>query len=193
MLISIKFTELGKAQNIPNYPVYASGARISKLPVYNFTPDGKIQAGLSWDPNVLLTGKEISFFVTFFDLANNKPNLLPYDFVLIQGEKQLQRIPSIAQAGMNVQHYVFSNSDPTTIRIENVGAAKSSDIQFNTIVFDNPNISSAAANQLAAAANRQSNNPFTASYSTIIYIEYAVIFGIPAAVAATVVIAYRHR
>jgi len=163
------------------------------LPVYNFTPDGKIQAGLSWDPNVLLTGKEISFFVTFFDLANNKPNLLPYDFVLIQGEKQLQRIPSIAQAGMNVQHYVFSNSDPTTIRIENVGAAKSSDIQFNTIVFDNPNISSAAANQLAAAANRQSNNPFTASYSTIIYIEYAVIFGIPAAVAATVVIAYRHR
>ena len=186
-------TVQGKAQNIPNYPVYASGARISKLPVYNFTPDGKIQAGLSWDPNVLLTGKEISFFVTFFDLANNKPNLLPYDFVLIQGEKQLQRIPSITQAGMNVQHYVFSNSDPTTIRIENVGAAKSSDIQFNTIVFDNPNISSAAANQLAAAANRQSNNPFTASYSTIIYIEYAVTFGIPAAVAATVVIAYRHR
>ena len=139
-------TVQGKAQNIPNYPVYASGARISKLPVYNFTPDGKIEVGLSWDPNVLLTGKEISFFVTFFDLANNKPNLLPYDFVLIQGEKQLQRIPSIAQAGMNVQHYVFSNSGPITIRIENVGAVKSSDIQFNTMVFDNPNISSAAAN-----------------------------------------------
>jgi hypothetical protein len=94
---------------------------------------------------------------------------------------------------MNVQHYVFSNSGPTTIRMENVGAAKSSDIQFNTIVFDNPNISSAAANQLAAAANRQSNNPFTASYSTIVFIEYAVIFGIPAAVATTVIIAYRHR
>ena len=57
----------GKAQNIPNYPVYASGARISNLPVYNFTPDGKLETGLSWDPHVLLTGKEISFFVTFFD------------------------------------------------------------------------------------------------------------------------------
>ncbi len=94
----------------------------------------------------MLTGKEISFFVTFFDLANNKPNLLPYDFVLIQNGKQLQRIPSITQAGMNVQHYVFSNSGPITIRIENVGAVKSSDIQFTTMVFDNPNISSAAAN-----------------------------------------------
>jgi plastocyanin len=186
-------TVQGKAQNIPNYPVYSSGARISKLPVYNFTPDGKIEVGLSWDPNVLLTGKEISFFVTFFDRANNKLNLLPYDFVLIQGGKQLQRVPSITQAGMNVQHYVFSNSGPTTIRIENVGAQKSSDIQFNTIVFDNPNISSAAANQLAAAVNRQSSNPFAVSYLTLVYIEYAVIFGIPAAVAATVVIAYRHR
>ena len=186
-------TVQGRAQNIPNYPVYSSGARISKLPVYNFTPDGKIEVGLSWDPNVLLTGKEISFFVTFFDRANNKPNLLPYDFVLIQGGKQLQRVPSITQAGMNVQHYVFSNSGPITIRIENVGAVKSSDIQFNTIVFDNPNISSAAANQLAATANRQSSNPFTVSYSTLVYIEYAVIFGIPAAVAATVIIAYRYR
>jgi len=186
-------TVQGKAQNIPNYPVYSSGARISNLPVYKFTPDGKIEVGLSWDPNVLLTGKEISFFVTFFDRANNKPNLLPYDFVLIQGGKQLQRIPSITQAGMNVQHYVFSNSGPTTIRIENVGAQKSSDIQFNTIVFDNPNISSAAANQLAAAVNRQSSNPFAVSYLTLIYIEYAVIFGIPAAVAAVVVMAYRSR
>ncbi|MDQ6666731.1 MAG: hypothetical protein M3Y53_00725, partial [Thermoproteota archaeon] len=113
--------------------------------------------------------------------------------VLIQGGKQLQRVPSITQAGMNVLHYVFSNSGPITIRIENVGAVKSSDIQFNTIVFDNPNISSAAANQLAAAVNRQSSNPFAVSYLTLVYIEYAVIFGIPAAVAAMVIIAYRHR
>jgi len=93
---------------------------------------------------------------------------------------------------MNVQHYVFSNSGPITIRIENVNAVKSSDVQFNTIVFDNPNISSAAANQLAAV-NRQSSNPFAVSYLTLVYIEYAVIFGIPAAVAVIVVIAYRYR
>jgi hypothetical protein len=70
---------------------------------------------------------------------------------------------------------------------------KSSDVQFDTLVFDNPIISSAAASVLAAAANRQSSNPFAVSYLTLVYIEYAVIFGIPAAVAAMVVIAYRHR
>jgi hypothetical protein len=182
-----------KGANIPNYPVYASGARINQLPIYKFTSDGTIEVGLSWDPTVLLTGKEISFFVTFFDRANNKPNLLPYDFVLIHDGKQLQRIPSITQAGMNVLHYVFLKSGIITIRIENIGAMKSADVQFDTIVFDNPSISSAAASELAAAANRQSSNPFAVSYLTLVYIEYAVIFGIPAAVAAMVVIAYRYR
>jgi hypothetical protein len=103
----------------------------------------------------LLTGKEISFFVSFFDRANNRLNLLPYDFVIIQGGKQLQRVPSVTQYGINVLHYVFSNSGPINISIENIGAVKSSDVQFNTLVFDNSNISSAAANQLAAAANKQ--------------------------------------
>src|SRR5215469_7748876 len=127
-------------------------------------------------PTVLLTGKEISFFVSFFDRANNRLNLLPYDFVIIQGGKQLQRIPTTTQYGVNVLHYVFSNSGPINIRIENIDAVKSSDTQFNSLVFDNPNISSAAANQLATAANKQSSNPFAINYLTLVYIEYAVIF-----------------
>ena len=182
----------GQAQNIPKYPVDASGKQINKLPVYHFTPDGQIEVGLSWDPNVLLTGKEISFFVTFFDRANNKPNLLPFDFILMQNGKQLERIPSISQVGMNVQHFVFSNSGPTTIRIENIGGAKSSFTQFNTTVYDNPSISSAAANQLATqykSANSQSN-PFAVNPLTLVYLVYVVIFGIPAAV-ATIYFMYR--
>jgi hypothetical protein len=70
---------------------------------------------------------------------------------------------------------------------------KSADVHFDTMVFDNPNISSAAASEIAAAANRQSSNPFAVNYLTLVYIEYAVIFGIPAAVATMVIIAYRHR
>jgi plastocyanin len=105
----------GQTQNIPNYPVDASGKRISSLPIYHFTPGRNIEVGLSWDPAVLLTGKDVSFFVTFFDRANNKPNLLPFDFVMMQNKKQLERIPSISQVGMDVQHFVFSNSGPTTI------------------------------------------------------------------------------
>lgn len=183
----------GKAQKIPDYPVYASGVRLSTLPWYIFTPDGKVEVGLSWDPKVLLTGKDISFFVSFFDRANNRLNLLPYDFVIIQGGKQLQRVPTTTQYGINVLHYVFSNSGPIIISIENIGAVKSSDVQFNTLVFDNPNISSAAANQLAAAANKQSSNPFAVNYLTLVYIEYAVIFGIPAGAAALVIYYYRYK
>jgi hypothetical protein len=176
----------GQAQNIPNYPVDASGKRISQLPLYQFTPDGKLEVGLSWDPGVLLTGKEISFFVSFFDRANNKPNLLSFDFVLMQNGKQIVRIPSIAQVGMNVPHYVFSNSGPTTIRIENIGGAKSSFAEFGTTVYDNPAISSEAASKIASQrnkANNPSNNLFRVSPLTLVYIAYGVIIGIPAAVA----------
>ena len=176
-----------KAQNIPTYPVDSSGKQISKLPIYTFTPDGKIEAGLSWDPHVLLTGKDISFFVSFFDSANNKPNLLPFDFILMQNGKQLERIPSISQVGMNVQHFAFTNSGPITIRFENIGGAKSSFVEFNTIVYDNPSISSTATNQLESQyknANSESNNPFRVSPITLVYMVYVVIFGIPAAVGA---------
>ena len=177
-----------QAQNIPNYPVDASGKRISELPIYHFTPDGKFEVGLIWDPAALLTGKEISFFVSFFDRANNKPNLLPFDFVLIQNGKQLERIPSISQLGMNVPHYVFSNSGATIIRIENIEGAKSSVAEFNTTVYDNPSISSAVANKLASqynSADNPSNNPLRVSHLTLVYITYAVIFGIPAAAGVT--------
>ena len=62
----------------------------------------------------------------------------------MQNGKQLERTPGISQIGMNVQHYVFSNSGPVTIRIENIGGVKSAYTQFNSTVFDNPSISSAA-------------------------------------------------
>jgi plastocyanin len=183
-----------QAQNIPNYPVDASGKQISKFPVYHFTSDGKIEVGLSWDPQVLLTGKEISFFVVFFDLANNKPNLLPFDFILMQNGKQLERIPSISQVGMNLQHYVFSNSGPITIGVENVGGAKTSFTAFNTTVYDNPSISSATANQLAAQYKGANNpsNPFKVNPIMLVYIAYAVIFGIPIAAGLTYFL-YRKR
>ena len=109
----------------------------------------------------------------------------------MQNGKQLERIPSISQVGMNVQHFAFSNSGPTTIRIENIGGAKSSFTQFNTTVYDNPSISSAAANQLTQyqSANSQSN-PFAVNPLTLVYLVYVVIFGIPVAV-ATIYFMYR--
>ena len=178
-------TVTGKPVIIPNYPVDASGKKIMKMPIYLFTPDRKMEVGLSWDPNVLLTGREISFFVNFFDSANNKPNILLFDFVLIQYGKQLEHVPSMAQIGMNIQHFVFSNSGPITIRVENIGGVKSWNTEFNSTVFENPGMALDAANRLAeqykSSVNSQSSNPFRVSPLTLVYLVYAVIFGIPAA------------
>ena len=179
-----------QAQNIPNYPVTDTGKRIDKLPVYTFTPDGKFEVGLSWNPKVLLTGKETTFFVTFFDRANNKPNLLSFDFVLIQNGKQLKRISTSAQIGMNVQNYVFANSGPVNIRIENIGGTKTAFAAFNTTVFHNPSISSSSASQLALQYEKsnQQSSLFQINLVTLVSIVYAVIIGIPAAVAATYIL-----
>jgi hypothetical protein len=185
-VISVK----AQAQNVPNYPVTDNGKRIDKLPVYTFTPDGKMEVGLSWDPKVLLTGKETTFFVSFFDRANNKPNLLAFDFVLLQNGKQLKRVPTSAQIGMNVQNYVFANSGPINIRIENVGGIKTAFAVFNTTVYNNPSISSSSASQLASQyekSNRQSSS-FQISLVTLVYVVYAIIIGIPAAVAGTYIL-----
>jgi plastocyanin len=176
-----------QTQNVPNYPVTDTGKRIDKLPVYTFTPDGKFEVGLSWNPKVLLTGKETTFFVTFFDRANNKPNLLSFDFVLFQSGKQLKRIPTSAQIGMNVQNYVFANSGSVNIRIENIGGTKTAFAAFNTTVFNNPSISPSSASQLALQYEKsnQQSSLFQINLVTLVSIVYAVIFGIPAAVAAT--------
>jgi plastocyanin len=185
-VISVK----AQVQNVPNYPVTDNGKRIDKLPVYTFTPDGKMEVGLSWDPKVLLTGKETTFFVSFFDRANNKPNLLAFDFVLLQNGKQLKRVPTSAQIGMNVQNYVFANSGPINIRIENVGGIKTAFAAFNTTVYNNPSISSSSASQLASQyekSNRQSSS-FQISLVTLVYVVYAIIIGIPAAVAGTYIL-----
>ena len=185
-VISVK----AKLQNVPNYPVTDNGKRIDKLPVYTFTPDGKMEVGLSWTPKVLLTGKETTFFVSFFDRANNKPNLLAFDFVLLQNGKQLKRVPTSAQIGMNVQNYVFANSGPINIRIENVGGIKTAFAAFNTTVYNNPSISSSSASQLASQyekSNRQSSS-FQISLVTLVYVVYAIIIGIPAAVAGTYIL-----
>jgi hypothetical protein len=185
-VISVK----AQVQNVPNYPVTDNGKRIDKLPVYTFTPDGKMEVGLSWTPKVLLTGKETTFFVSFFDRANNKPNLLAFDFVLLQNGKQLKRVPTSAQIGMNVQNYVFANSGPINIRIENVGGIKTAFAAFNTTVYNNPSISSSSASQLASQyekSNRQSSS-FQISLVTLVYVVYAIIIGIPAAVAGTYIL-----
>jgi hypothetical protein len=172
--------------NTPKYPVDAQGRQITSLPVYTYTNDGKIEVGLSWDPQIILTGKDISFFVSFFDLANNRPHLLPYNFIMVQNGKQLENIPSLTQLGINVFHFVFANAGPLFIQVENVGGSKAY-AEFNTTVYNNANLSSAAINTAAAPYLHPSSNSFNINP---VYVTYGIIFAIPVA-AVTIVVLYK--
>ncbi len=88
---------------------------------------------------------------------------------------------------MNVQNYVYAKPGPTNIRIENVGGTKTAFAAFNTTVYNNPSISSSSASQLALQYEKsnQQSSPFQVDLVTLVYITYAVILGVPAAVAAT--------
>jgi hypothetical protein len=172
--------------NTPKYPVDAQGRQITSLPVYTYTNDGKIEVGLSWDPQIILTGKDISFFVSFFDLANNRPHLLPYNFIMVQNGKQLENIPSLTQLGINIFHFVFANAGPLFIQVENVGGSKAY-AEFNTTVYNNANLSSTAVKTAAAPYLRPSSNSFNINP---VYVMYGIIFAIPIA-AVTIVVLYK--
>jgi len=170
--------------NVPKYPVDAQGRPITSLPVYTYTNDGKLEVGLGWDPQIILTGKDISFFVSFFDLANNRPHLLPYNFIMAQNGKQLENIPSLTQLGGNIFHYVFANPGSLFIKIENVGGTNAN-AEFNTTVYNNSNLSSAAVSKAAAPYLGPNSNPFTINP---VYVTYGIIFAIPAACVAVVIL-----
>lgn len=172
--------------NVPKYPVDAQGKQITNLPVYTYTNDGKLEVGLSWDPQVIVTGKDISFFVSFFDLANNRPHLLPYNFIMVQNGRQLENIPSLTQLGINIFHFAFANPGRLFIEIENVGGTKAY-AEFNTTVYNNSNLSSAAVSKAAAPYLSPNSNPFTINP---VYVAYGIIFAISTA-CATVIILYK--
>lgn len=171
---------------IPNYPVDASGQRQKVIPVHTLTKDKKYDIDMAWTPRVLLTGQRVSFILDFSDpLTSKRLHLLPYDFVLSQNGEELLHKSGFSQIGSDVQEFVFSKAGPISVRIENVGDDKDSFSEFNSTVYENPSGSAARTQQQQSSNSNLSSNPFKVSTLTLVWITYAVIFGIPAAVAVT--------
>ncbi len=132
------------SQQIPNFPVDASGNRQAAFPIYLFSKDNKYEVGLKWDPVPILTGKTVTFITEFFDVKTNTLiQLAPYDFVMIQNGKELDRVHGLTQVGSGIHKYVFSRAGPITVRIENIGDDKNAFGGFTTMVYLNPDISAA--------------------------------------------------
>ena len=117
-------------------------------------------------------------------LTSKRLHLLPYDFVLSQNGEDLRK-SGFSQIGSDVQEFVFSKPGPISVRINNVGDNKDSFSEFNRPVYEDPNGSEARTQQQQPSSSNLPANPFKVSPLTLVWITYAVIFGIPAAVAVT--------
>lgn len=180
--------------NIPDYPVDAEGQRQAVFPVHTLTNDDKYDIDMAWSPRVILTGEEISFLLDFSDpLTNKRHHLLPYDFTILQNEKELVRTSGSSEVGSDTQRYIFSEPGPINVRVENVGNDNNSFTEFTSTVYQNPKLSAADVKRISSQQPIDANlptNPFKVSTLALVTIVYVVIIGIPAA-AATVYILYR--
>jgi plastocyanin len=177
---------------IPSYPVNASGSRIDRFPIYEFTNDDKYEIGLSWSPNAIVVGVPVNFILTSFDWPSNvKSHLVPYDFVIIRNGTETDKISDLIEVGADAQEVVFDEPGPVRIRIENIGNTPAY-AEFNTLVYNNPNETQeqeVSATETGIISNQPNVSRFL-SPLTLVYVTYAVIAGIPAAV-AVIVILYR--
>lgn len=177
------------SQQIPTYPVDASGNKQAAFPIYVFSKDNKYEVGLKWDPVPVLTAKTVTFMAEFFDVkTNTRIQLAPYDFVIIQNGKELDSIHGLTQVGSGVHKYVFSKAGTITIRIENIGDDKNAFGEFTTIVYPNPDISAAMSTNGTVGGRditRVSGGTEPVSRIlnplTLVWITYAVIIGLPVA------------
>ena len=176
----------GVSLPIPNYPVDALGQRQNVFPVHTLTKDNKYDIDMAWSPKVLLTGERVSFILDFSDpVTSKRHHLLSYDFVISQDGAELLRKSGFSQVGADVQEFVFSKPGPINVRIENVGDNKDSFTDFNSTVYENPNISAAGIHQQQSSSNNLPTDPFKVSSLTLVWITYIIITVIPAAVAVT--------
>lgn len=178
--------------SIPDYPVDAQGNEQEVWPVHTFSADGRYDIDLNWSPKAPVTGETVTFFADFFDAKNNaRIQLVPYDFILMQNDKEVDNVYSLTQIGAGVHKYVFSESGPVTIKIANVGDYKSAVSEFTTLVYQNPNLSDSGSQEGVKRLEGGSQPASRIINSlTLVYFTYAVIFTLPAA-AGMIVILYK--
>lgn len=174
------------SMNIPNYPVDQYGNKIEKFPLYNLTNDKKTEVGISWSPGSIKTKEPISFVLEFFKMPeNDRLHLWPYNFIIIQNEKEIHRSNGFAEFGAGVQNYIFNTPGKTTIKIEE-SQNPSSFIQFETIVYKNPTDDHGNMKGMSSQSSQSSSSII--SPLLLVYLVYVVVIGIPTAAATMVIL-----
>ena len=88
--------------------------------------------------------------------SNEKIHLLPFDIKISQNNQTLEKASGITEVGSSIFLYTFSEPDPITVRIENVGNT-SAFTEFKTLVYQNPNTTSLQLTDNTNNNNQDSN------------------------------------
>lgn len=180
--------------SVPDYPVDAQGNKQEVWPVHTYSNDGKYDIDLAWDPKAVVTGEPVTFAADFYDVPTNKRiQLVPYDFVIIQNGNELDRVQGLTQIGTGVHRYIFSDPGPVTIRIENVGGSPDSYSEFSTTVYQNQQVSSTGDHGVKRIEGGTQPVSRLINPLTMVWFTYAVIFSLPAGLAAMVILYKKGR
>jgi hypothetical protein len=175
------------AEDIPDYPVDASGNRHERWPVHTYSNDGKYDIDMQWDPVSIMTGKAATLFIDFFDArTNERLQLTPYEFVITQDGKELDKNYALTEVGTGIYKYEFSKPGPITMRVEDVGDNPESWSEFTAIVYPNPE--SPDYGQDAGVTKVGGTQPVSRFINplTLVIFTYAIIFGLPAVVGVVI-------
>ncbi|MGI0059424.1 MAG: cupredoxin domain-containing protein, partial [Nitrosotalea sp.] len=127
------------SQTIPDYATDEQGNPIVKWPVVTYTADGQIEADLSWEPHVILTGEKITFVFNFYNPSTSSTLMtsVPYRFVIVQNGTEIFSIDGATQYSGDYKYFIFDKPGPVEFKLEKIGNTGRS-VPFSTIVYDNP-------------------------------------------------------
>ncbi|HEU5487809.1 MAG TPA: plastocyanin/azurin family copper-binding protein [Candidatus Nitrosotalea sp.] len=127
------------SQTIPDYATDAEGNKIEKWPIVQYTQDKQIEADLSWEPHVILTGEQITFVFNFYDPSTSSSFMAstPYRFAIVQNGTEIFSANDVTQYSGGYKYFVFNETGPVEFKLENIDNTVRS-THFSTIVFNNP-------------------------------------------------------
>ena len=124
---------------IPDVATDAQGNKIGTWPIVKYSQDKQIEADLSWEPHVILTGEKITFIFNFYNPAISSTSLAStsYHFGIVQNGTEIFSSDDVTQYSGGYKYFVFDKPGPVEFKLENIGNTARS-THFSTIVFENP-------------------------------------------------------
>ena len=172
------------AKDIPDYPVDGSGNKLERWPIHTLSNDGRYDIDMKWDAPIIITDKTVTIFIDFFDArTNERLQLTPFEFVITQDGKELERTYGLSDVGAAVYKYEFTKPGPITMRIEKIGDRPEAYSEFSTVIYPDPESSSFVQNaELTKIAGGTPPASRLINPLTLVLFTYSVIFGLPAAI-----------